>query len=247
MQWSLLNPPNLGSNFSVDCPNGSHFIWDMFQACTEDPRDIASLVLGLFSIICFMLSAFPQCYKSYKNGNMDQALSFWFLLGWLGGDSSNFLGAFLAQQLPLQTYTAAYYVVMDLIMMAMYIYYKRKRKSRQYGSAINVVVLFVMLGATGSLVPGNYLPSLGETPRFNKRSLLTIPQSAGNQMFTTEEIIGFVIGSFSSLFYLASRLPQLCRNMKRKSTEGILLQFSTYKIQDPEKEPLISKIVQKAL
>lgn len=33
---------------------------------------------------------------------MDSALSVWFLLLWLGGDSCNLIGSFLADQLPLQ-------------------------------------------------------------------------------------------------------------------------------------------------
>jgi hypothetical protein len=33
---------------------------------------------------------------------MDQALSIWFLLLWLGGDVCNLVGSFLADQLPLQ-------------------------------------------------------------------------------------------------------------------------------------------------
>lgn len=33
---------------------------------------------------------------------MDQALSLWFLLGWISGDSCNLIGSFLADQLPLQ-------------------------------------------------------------------------------------------------------------------------------------------------
>jgi len=33
---------------------------------------------------------------------MDQALSIWFLLLWLGGDTCNLVGSFLADQLPLQ-------------------------------------------------------------------------------------------------------------------------------------------------
>lgn len=33
---------------------------------------------------------------------MDEALSLWFLLGWIGGDSCNLIGSFLADQLPLQ-------------------------------------------------------------------------------------------------------------------------------------------------
>lgn len=33
---------------------------------------------------------------------MDQAISIWFLLLWLGGDTCNLVGSFLANQLPLQ-------------------------------------------------------------------------------------------------------------------------------------------------
>ena len=43
-----------------------------------------------------------QYYSSCKSGNMDSALSIWFLLLWLGGDSCNLVGSFLADQLPLQ-------------------------------------------------------------------------------------------------------------------------------------------------
>lgn len=43
-----------------------------------------------------------QYWNSWKTGNMDSALSVWFLLLWLGGDSCNLVGSFLADQLPLQ-------------------------------------------------------------------------------------------------------------------------------------------------
>lgn len=49
-----------------------------------------------------LLSFYRQYYSSCKTGNMDSALSIWFLLLWLGGDSCNLVGSFLADQLPLQ-------------------------------------------------------------------------------------------------------------------------------------------------
>lgn len=45
---------------------------------------------------------YRQYYSSCKTGNMDSALSIWFLLLWLAGDSCNLAGSFLADQLPLQ-------------------------------------------------------------------------------------------------------------------------------------------------
>ncbi|KAH1169221.1 hypothetical protein KIL84_014067 [Mauremys mutica] len=41
------------------------------------------------------------------------------------------------------------------------------------------------------------------------------------QPFTKKEIIGFTVGSISSLLYLFSRVPQIYTNFKRKSTEGV--------------------------
>lgn len=48
-----------------------------------------------------------QCYSSCKTGNMNRALSIWFLLLWLAGDSCNLIGSFLADQLPLQVIRAS--------------------------------------------------------------------------------------------------------------------------------------------
>lgn len=45
---------------------------------------------------------------------MDSALSVWFLLLWLGGDSCNLIGSFLADQLPLQ-------VIIIIMMLFFYI------------------------------------------------------------------------------------------------------------------------------
>lgn len=39
--------------------------------------------------------------------------------------------------------------------------------------------------------------------------------------FSTKEIIGYIIGSISSVLYLCSRLPQMHINYTRKSTEGV--------------------------
>lgn len=47
-----------------------------------------------------------QCCSSIKTGNMDKAVSLWFLLLWLGGDSCNLIGSFLANQLPIQVTTS---------------------------------------------------------------------------------------------------------------------------------------------
>lgn len=207
------------SNFS-SCPNGSRqWIWDLFGECAQDGWDEASVGLGLVSILCFAASTFPQYIKACKTGNMDQALSVWFLLGWIGGDSCNLIGSFLADQLPLQTYTAVYYVLADLVMLSLYFHYKFKKCPSPLSATINSVLLFILgLACTTPL-----LSRAGSVaaPRevFHGRKLLSM--EPGNKPFTRQEIIGFVIGSISSILYLFSRVPQIRTNFLRKSTQGI--------------------------
>ncbi|XP_025134625.1 lysosomal amino acid transporter 1 homolog isoform X2 [Bubalus kerabau] len=215
MVWVKLG----SSNFS-SCPNGSsQWIWDVLGECAQDGWDKASVGLGLLSILCFAASTFPQYIKACKTGNMDQALSLWFLLGWIGGDSCNLIGSFLADQLPLQTYTAVYYVLADVLMLSLYFYYKFKKRPSPWSAPINSLLLFIL----GVACTTPLLRSAGSVavPRevFQGRTLLSVEPS--NKPFTRKEIIGFVIGSVSSALYLFSRLPQIRTNFLRKSTQGI--------------------------
>ncbi|KAM6981850.1 lysosomal amino acid transporter 1 homolog [Tautogolabrus adspersus] len=210
-------------NFTSLCPNGSEWVWQGLGECARDGRDMASIYAGLLSILCFMVSSLPQYHNSCKTGNMDSAISIWFLLLWLGGDSCNLVGSFLADQLPLQTYTAIYYVIADLVMLAMYFYYKLRNKMDDSSTIMNVVGVACILGFTTSLVT---LPGLGSQQElissgFRSRTLLSTIDNDHIKPFTPKEIIGFSIGSVSSVLYLFSRLPQMHTNYKRKSTEGV--------------------------
>ncbi|XP_056115741.1 lysosomal amino acid transporter 1 homolog [Rhinichthys klamathensis goyatoka] len=212
-------------NFSSLCPHGIEWIWYGLGECAQDARDVASVVLGLLSIVCFMVSSLPQYYNSCKTGNMDSALSIWFLLLWLAGDSCNLIGSFLADQLPLQKYTAVYYVLADMLMLFMYMYYKIKNKaSRDSNSALlNAVSMLCLLGMTSSLLSLPRSALEDQIPAgFKGRALLAVEEDSGSvKPFSTKEIIGFIIGSLSSVLYLCSRLPQMYTNYLRKSTEGV--------------------------
>ncbi|KAM6434952.1 lysosomal amino acid transporter 1 homolog [Liasis olivaceus] len=212
------------SGNSSDCVNGSEWILTVFHECAQDGRDIASVVLGLVSIVCFAAASFPQFYLACKTGIMDQALSIYFLLGWLGGDSLNLLGSFLADQLPLQVYTAIYYVLADLLMISLYVYYKIKNQNRIFSASVNAVFALIVLGTTlAPSRPGESTSShLGDGTMFKSRRLLSSADyPSGWEPFTKKEIFGFVIGSTSSVLYLLSRVPQIYTNFKRKSTTGI--------------------------
>ncbi|NXT05149.1 LAAT1 protein, partial [Prunella fulvescens] len=171
--------------------------------------------------LCPMLCR--QFYQACKTGIMDQALSIYFLLGWLGGDLLNLIGSFLADQLPLQVYTAIYYVLADLGMLSLYCYYRVKNggRARAFPAPINAAFVFLSVGSLSSL---SLLGSAStEAPgAFKGRSLLSAPgEELGPKPFSRTEIIGFTIGSISSVLYLCSRVPQICTNYQRKSTSGV--------------------------
>ncbi|XP_021273324.1 lysosomal amino acid transporter 1 homolog isoform X4 [Numida meleagris] len=206
-----------------ECPDGARWVLRLLGECARDGRDVGSAVLGLLSIACFAAAALPQFYQACKTGIMDRALSIYFLLGWLGGDLLNLIGSFLANQLPLQVYTAVYYVLADLVMLSLYGYYKAKNWSTGATASINAACLFCLLGtATTLTVLGHDAGPAPDPAAFRGRSLLSLGlEGPGPEPISKSEIIGFAIGSISSVLYLCSRLPQIYTNYRRKSTAGV--------------------------
>ncbi|XP_013865803.1 lysosomal amino acid transporter 1 homolog [Austrofundulus limnaeus] len=87
---------------------------------------------------------------------------------------------------------------------------------------LHAISVFCILGLTSSLASLQLPGSEPErTSGFRSRSLLSASDDGSFQPFTKNEIIGFAIGSLSSVLYLCSRLPQMYTNFKRKSTEGV--------------------------
>ncbi|KFO07218.1 Lysosomal amino acid transporter 1, partial [Balearica regulorum gibbericeps] len=202
-----------------DCPNGSRWVMDVFNECAQDSRDVASIVLGLVSIFCFAAASFPQFYQACKTGIMDRALSIYFLLGWLGGDLLNLIGSFLADQLPLQIYTAVYYVLADLVMLSLYCYYKVKNRSGGIVTPINVAFVFLSLGMVSAVSFLGRGAAVAQDPvTFKGRSLLS---ARVDELGPSPGTGSFASGSISSVLYLCSRVPQIYTNYKRKSTIGV--------------------------
>ncbi|EMP24653.1 PQ-loop repeat-containing protein 2 [Chelonia mydas] len=110
------------------CINGTPWIWHLLEECVENAWEYWSVVIGLISIVCFLFAALPQLYVAYQNGKVDQALSLGFLLCWIGGDLTNFIGCYLTNQLPIQIVTAIFYVNMDIIVISQFAYYKLKNQ-----------------------------------------------------------------------------------------------------------------------
>ncbi|XP_034027878.1 lysosomal amino acid transporter 1 homolog [Thalassophryne amazonica] len=88
---------------------------------------------------------------------------------------------------------------------------------------LHVLGVACVLSFTSTLVclPGSSTQENTILPGFKGRTLLSVTDAGPVKKFTSKEIIGFSIGSISSLLYLCSRVPQIYTNYKRKSTEGV--------------------------
>ncbi|XP_045559984.1 lysosomal amino acid transporter 1 homolog isoform X2 [Salmo salar] len=159
-------------------------------------------------MFCFLLSTLPQVYEAYRNGKVEEAMSFGFLLFLFSGDLSSLIGCILTSQLPIQIVTVVFYIFTDLMLISQFLYYKIKNNSSKKRPMLKWLC-FLWCGAS--------TVALLILPKFitdNNTSANT--ESASNSV----EISGYACGYVASIFYLSSRFPQLYKNFKRQSTEG---------------------------
>ncbi|XP_029571761.1 lysosomal amino acid transporter 1 homolog isoform X1 [Salmo trutta] len=190
------------------CSNGTPWILYLFEQCVENVWEYWSVVIGLISMLCFLLSTLPQVYEAYRNGKVEEAMSFGFLLFLFSGDLSSLIGCILTSQLPIQIVTVVFYIFTDLLLISQFLYYKIKNNSSKKRPMLKWLC-FLWCGAS--------TVALLILPKFitdNNTSANT--ESASNSV----EISGYACGYMASIFYLSSRFPQLYKNFKRQSTEG---------------------------
>ncbi|KAJ0063876.1 hypothetical protein NL108_012864, partial [Boleophthalmus pectinirostris] len=123
-----------------------------------------------------------QVYVAYRNGKVEEAMSFGFLLFLFSGDLTNFAGCYLTNQLPIQVVAVIFYIFTDLILISQFIYYKIKNSSSKS-----------KLLTTSC----NFLICVLQGPGINRKSM---------------KLAGFVCGYIATIFYLLSRFPQLYKN-----------------------------------
>ncbi|XP_022104169.1 lysosomal amino acid transporter 1 homolog [Acanthaster planci] len=233
--------------------NGVPWVWHVFGECVVNQLQYAGFFLGLISILCWLVVFLPQFYDAFKHGKMDEAISPVFLFLWLLGDVSNLVGSLLSNQLGTQIAVAYYYIGMDCLVLLQFTYYfiKNRRKRRMSGELRvsydsmakpnrNQVIycvggLFLLASTTWfSLLPwrqGAVHPGSRATGRMllgleNEPSTIckvTFLNTRECMFYSDTEIIGYACGCVSAFFYLASRVPQLYKNYKRKSVEGVAI------------------------
>ena len=108
-----------------ECPRPGSVAWirDAFADCVYSPVDVAGFALGLASIACWLVAQLPQFIQNFRLKSAE-SLSPWFLAEWLLGDTFNLLGCLMTgDQLATETYTAVYFMCVDVAMIFQFVYY----------------------------------------------------------------------------------------------------------------------------
>lgn len=242
---------------STNCTADKSVMWiyNIFGQCILSNIEIFGFYLGLLSIICWMSSTIPQLVLNCRTGNADKALSFYFLLFWLAGDTCNMVGCVLASQLPIQIITGIYYIIMDLIMIIQYLYLckmknprnrnrsrdqQRNRERRDSTDSFldqgivndndNLPILmmfvpFINLGYYDANNPFSFSDIWSQESyqpnNFTSTNDIDYLNSSEMILRNKNAAIGYALGIISCICYMISRLPQITRNFKRGSTQGV--------------------------
>lgn len=104
----------------------------LLHTCIPTPLALLSSALGTCSIVSWLFAQLPQIYKNFRLKSAS-GLSFFFLVQWCIGDTSNLLGAVFSKQATWQVIIAAYYVLVDVALVCQYFWYTFYRVWREKG------------------------------------------------------------------------------------------------------------------
>ncbi|ODN83206.1 hypothetical protein L202_01393 [Cryptococcus amylolentus CBS 6039] len=91
---------------------------------SQSTKVLVATILGYTSIACWLCAQLPQVLKNLSLHSCE-GLALPFLINWLFGDITNLIGCLLTDQLPFQTYLAAYFCIIDVALVGQYIYYQK--------------------------------------------------------------------------------------------------------------------------
>ncbi|CAL6350895.1 unnamed protein product [Bathycoccus prasinos] len=90
---------------------------DIFRVCLYTSKHFIGFLLGVFALFLFIFPLFPQYVLNFRSKSA-AGLSVWFVFLWLVGDTMNMTSCVLTRQTPLQLYTAIYFAVSDIFLVA---------------------------------------------------------------------------------------------------------------------------------
>ncbi|CAI4229218.1 unnamed protein product [Auanema sp. JU1783] len=221
------------SNYAEDdqCTEGIQWIKNIFSDCVDTELKLIGFVIGIISLLLWLVPLFPQLLQNYRTKKCD-GLSLAFLFFWLVGDTCNMAGAMLTNQQPIQKIIGVYYIIQDLVLWTQYGYYTKVYPRRAQRSA-TIVVPCLALASFGTLLTPQLAGSSGTASSRHIRqsgfletstiALLGDQQPVWAFFNNYSDLLGYIIGSIAALCYFGGRIPQIIKNYKRKSCEGLSL------------------------
>ncbi|KAI8660266.1 hypothetical protein NCS57_01003200 [Fusarium keratoplasticum] len=209
-------------------------------------NEVISGIFGSISLTAWITVLVPQLHANYKSGSAE-GLSMAFLFIWLLGDIANFIGALLTRLAPTAIGLAGYFCIADLILICQCFYYKTANCRPQSVSSTGVDVI------SSEETPLLSTTQLAQRPKMNPwvsntLSLLAVgvlgciswlaafemgfldstetdtqdPEQGSGKMLET---VGITLGYGSAVCYLCARIPQIIKNYREKSCEGLAILF----------------------
>ncbi|KAI9480603.1 MAG: PQ loop repeat-domain-containing protein [Benjaminiella poitrasii] len=200
-------------------------------------HSLASSIAGYLSILCWLIVFTPQLWENYRRKSGD-GLSMTFLVIWLAGDVFNLIGVIMQGLLVTMFVLALYYTIADMGLIWQVIYYKQqkiKMLSIDQASEEEEEISLISEEPTTSYstTTSSFISSQeNRTQMFNILSGLSIilvtvvscytyytvhHDSAAGHLEWFPQLMGWA----SAVLYVGSRIPQIVKNWRNKSTEGL--------------------------
>ncbi|KAJ2034820.1 hypothetical protein GGI03_004512 [Coemansia sp. RSA 2337] len=208
-------------------------------------NELVSEALGYFSIGCWLIVFAPQIYENYQRKNGD-SISLSFLYIWILGDGFGLVGGIQQGLIVTALILYIYYFVADAVLLTQIHYYRyiNRRASlvpetereplfvtsdqsettstRLSASLLLPLLAVLLLGSTtASLVGGS----------MRAKTLLQLhPLARLASVPTKPQLVPQILGYISALLFLGARIPQLAKNYRKQSCEGLSIGMFTFSI-----------------
>ncbi|KAI7825063.1 PQ loop repeat-domain-containing protein [Kickxella alabastrina] len=211
----------------------------------ETSREVLSNAIGYISLASWMVVMLPQIRLNYRRRS-GEGVSLLMMMAWVFGDIFNIAGALL-QGLVLSTILiGSYFLCVDLTMLSQTIYYRivykthlvakeqsreeeeqllgagaqgdnREYSGRQTDEAAG-------LGGSRQALADEIMPRGVWYSRIQLSDVLAVVLSRSiisNSEKSAAQTVAQAMGMLSAIVYIASYVPQVVQNYRRKSCEGL--------------------------
>jgi len=217
---------------------------------------VLSGLAGSISLACWIIVFTPQIYENWLRQSTE-GLSLAFVVIWLLGDLFNVFGALLQHVLPTMTLLAVYYTAADIVLLFQCLIYKHHHRARAVVAADaeqqQPLLQSPAASPAASPVPASSAVSKPRAVLHHYARQPVIKESLIVLVVILCGVLGYVLGDHEQPdtpgvppepqplsfwgqvlgwicagLYLASRLPQIHLNYKRKSTDGVAVLFFVF-------------------